>query len=225
MSGDFNRAKIVIVRAQTKTAVNAHYVLLAHLLKSIVSDRFKRMAKDEVLFKFLSNKVEPAVLVDYHLQSEKEALDLAEMSLLELVDSEKMTAELLKSAERIQSNFHSIFCTDQSENFKSATLIEQRMHWLRGRIHFYRKWLSFSNTANSPIDLALKAFQNAKSFRSNLEVLERTDKSCADEIIRATAPLHKFLMKKHLDHELKNSHELWSEFADEVFRKTPELAD
>jgi hypothetical protein len=205
--------------------VNAHYILLAHLLKSLVAERFKRMAKDEVLFKFLSNKVDPAILVDYHLQSEKEALDLAEMSLLELVDSERMNAELQKSAERIQMNFHNIFKTDGSENFKSPSLVDHRMHWLRGRIHFFRKWLSFSESSNSPLDLALRAFQNAKAFRSNLEVLQRTDLDCADETVKATTQLHRFLMKKHLDHELKNSHDLWLEFADQAFRKTPELAD
>lgn len=210
---------------KNKSGVTAHYALLAHLIKTLVADRFKRMAKDEVLFKFLTSKVDPAVLVDYHLQSEKEALDLAEMSLLELVDSEKMNSELRKSAQRIQSNFQNIFRTSESDHFTDEPLIDHRMHWLRGRIHFYRKWLSFSGTATSPLELASSAFQNAKAFRSNLEVLQRTDKDCADETIKATAPLHRFLMKKHFDHELVNSHELWLEFADEAFRKTPELGE
>lgn len=203
----------------------AHYALVAHLIKTLIADRFKRMAKDEVLFKFLTTRVDPAVLVDFHLQAERSALDLAEMSLLTLVDSEKMNSELRRSAEHIQNNFQNIFRTDASENFVAETLVDHRMHWLRGRIHFYRKWLSLTTTADSPTDLAFKSFRNSKAFVSNLDVLFRTDRACADETIRATSSIHRFLMKKHFDYELKSSQELWNEFSEAAFRKTPELSD
>jgi hypothetical protein len=202
-----------------------HYGILAHLLKGLVAERFKRMARDEVLFKFISSRVDPAVLVDHSLRAEREALDLAEMSLLELVDSERMDAELHKSAEKIQSSFQKIFGNESAKEFVSSELLHQRIRWLKVRIDFYRKWMGYSDEASSPTELAKKSFRSIKSFDSSLKVLFEIDRQCADEIVRATPSLNRFLMRKQLDYDLKSSEDVWQEFKQQAFRKVPELAE
>lgn len=201
----------------------AHYQILAFLLKSSVAERFKLMAKDEVLSKFISSRIDPALLVDHHLQSEKEALDLAEMSLLHLVDSDRLNAELRRSAERIQLRLSQIFGPEVSAGFVSQKLIEFRTSWLRARLEFFKVWLSAPTRESSPADLARTTFHSSKKFQEHLERIFQTDQKLADEIVRETEPLFRFLMKKQLDYEYLKSKEIWTEFQTEIFRKPSEL--
>jgi len=199
--------------------IKAHYIILAYLLRQLVTSRYKAMAKDRVLFKFISSRVDPALLIDHNLQAEKESLDLAEMSLLKLVDSDKMSGETRKSAEKIQASFQGIFGKDISKEFHSESLIILREKWLNVRIHFYRKWLSLSEKAESPIDLAQRTFKTLKKFDENFEPLITTDKELSDEVVRLTESLHRFLMRKQFDYELKHSEILWNEFRVDAFKE------
>lgn len=201
----------------------AHTALLAHLLKGFVAERFKRMARDEVLFKFLSSRIDPAVLVDHALQAEKEALDLTEMSLLQLVDSKRMEQELFRSGEKIQNAFQKIFGDDISKEFNSERMIEKRTQWLAVRVDFYRKWISLSDDADSPKDLAAKAFRQVKTFEASLAVLHAIDKEFAEELIKSTNALYRFLMRKQMEHETQRSIEVWEEFKKEAFHKPAAL--
>ncbi len=181
------------------------------------------MAKDEVLFKFITSKIDPALLVDHNLQAEREALDLAEMSLLTLVDSVRMNSELQKSSEKIQNWFQHIYKEDVSKEFNSPALVGVRIEWLRARIDFYRRWLSVMDAADSSLELAVKAFQNRDRFLTQVRNVLEADKNFATEVIRVTNSLHRFLMKKQMDYELEKSKELWDEFSREAFHKPAEL--
>ena len=205
--------------------VKHHYKILAHLLRGLVAERFKRMAKDEVLFKFISHCIEPAILVDHNLQAEREALDLAEMSLLELVSQERLEAELQKSADRIQNNFQRMFGQGVASNYASKDLISLRVNWLSSRVDFYRRMLSLSHEVESPAELGAKAFRSVKKFSICLDAVSKSDREFSEATVSSTNTLHRFLMKKHMDYDLKNSEALWGEFASEAFRKTPELTE
>lgn len=204
-------------------AVRHHYKILAHLIKHLVAERFKRMAKDESLFRFLSSQVEPALLVDYAQQTEKEALDLAEVGLLKLVNQDLMLAEIQKSARKIQQQLQSLFGDEFSKHFLDEDLIEKRALWLRARIDFYQRMLSLNEKVNDPLELGQRAFRNSKRFYAAFEKVLRSEQDLADEIVQATHSLHRFLMKKHLDHEFQNLENIWNEFGREAFKKLPEL--
>jgi hypothetical protein len=207
-----------------RKAIKHNYRILAHLLKGLVSERFKRMAKDEVLFKFLSKRLEPAVLIDHYLQADREAMDLAEMSLLELVNSERLENELQKSAEKIQKNFQRMF-GEQGAEYVTKNLVEKRAEWLSTRVEFYRRMLSLSQECENPIQLGATAFRNQKRFADYLRPVSQSDREFAEAIVSHTEPLNRFLMKKHMDYELQNSENLWNEFADEIFKKIPQLTE
>lgn len=123
-------------QASEEPMIRKNYKTLARLLKNLVAERFKRMAKDEVLSRFISSRIDPALLVDHALQAEKEALDLAEMSLLKLVSSDQMRTEIFKSAEKIQSNLQEVFGSAIGGKMVSETLVELRAIWLGARIEF-----------------------------------------------------------------------------------------
>lgn len=53
----------------------------------------------------------------------------------------------------------------------------------------------------------------------------KSDEGLAEALVSATDPMHRFLMKKQMEYELKNINELWKEFEEEAFRKTKELSD
>ena len=203
--------------------IKAHYVILAYLLKQLVTGRFKSMAKDRTLFRFISSRVDPALLIDHALHAEKEALDLAEMSLLKLVDSDKMSAEVRKSAHRIQTAFQGIFGEDVSKDYCCDALVEVREKWLGVRIDFYRKFLSLSDRCDTPLDLTQRTFNREKKFEDALHYLFKVDQMLADEIIKYTNSLHTFLMKKQLDNELEHSQELWEELRKQAFKEQAAL--
>lgn len=201
------------------------YQLLAHLVREIITDRFKRLAKDEVLSKFISGNVDPALLVDHYIQSEREAMDLAEMSLLQLVSAERLQSEIHKAAEKIQSNLARIYSSGVSRDFMGSTLTDARARWLRVRIDFYARWMSVSTGASSPKDLARDAFRNLKGFESRLESLIEADRLFSDELVRATPSMYRLLMKKQLDHEIDRAVEVWKEFSQEAFKEAKALPD
>ncbi|MDB5037187.1 MAG: hypothetical protein JWQ35_715 [Bacteriovoracaceae bacterium] len=205
--------------------IKHNYQVLAHLLKNIVAERFKRMAKDDVLFKFISNRIDPALLVDHNIQAEREAMDLAEMSLLKLVDSEHIDIELKKSADKIQKNFQRMFGENASKEYLTKPLIESRVSWLSSRVDFYRRMLSLAEEVESPLELGSKAFRSLRNFNRCLRPITDADRKFADAIVQSTAALNRFLMRKHMDYELKNSEVIWNDYAGEVFRKSPELTE
>jgi hypothetical protein len=205
--------------------VRSHYLILARLLKNLVSERFKQMARDEVLFKFVSSNIDPVLLVDLSLQAEREALDLADMSLLSLVDATRMEDELRRSSIRLQSRFQKIYGEEVADNYVSEKLLEVRIEWLRARVLFYRKWLSIADTASTALELGARAFSSSQSFESSLKVLEETQARWAEDIVKATKPLFRFLIKKQLDYESENASNLWQEFRSEAFKKPPQLKE
>lgn len=205
--------------------VRRHYKLLAHLLKNLTAERFKRMAKDEVLSKFISSRVDPALLIDHALHAEKEALDLAEMSLLKLVSPDHLRIEILKSAEKIQKSFEDVLSKDIAKDLSSAELLDTRAIWLATRVEFFRRWLSIDDAAETPLELGRRAFRSRKGFESSIGRMLEADKLLADGLVSATNPLHRFLMKKQMEHELKNSDELWEELKEEIFRTVRELPE
>jgi hypothetical protein len=205
------------------STIKAHYIILAYLLRQLVTERFKSMAKDRVLFKFISSRVDPALLIDHAIHAEKEALDLAEMSLLKLVDSDKMASEVHKSAFSIQSTLQGIFGDEVSKEFASNSIVEIREKWLHVRIDFYRKWLSFSERCDSPIDLVHRTFSREKKFEDALSYVHKVDKMLADETVHLTNSLHAFLMKKQLDYELEHSKNLWAELQKDAFKEQAAL--
>jgi hypothetical protein len=156
------------------------------------------MARDQTLFKFISSRVDPALLIDFHLQSEREALDLAEMSLLQLVDSQRLNDEIHRSAEKIQKAFQSILGEEVSDELASDKLIQCRSAWMKARVDFYRKWLSLSEETSSSLELAAKTFRSAKNFDKDLRLLLLTDKAYGDEVVRVTQSMFRFLMRKQV---------------------------
>lgn len=205
--------------------IRRHYKLLAHLLKSLTSERFKRMAKDEVLSRFISSRVDPALLVDHAFQAEKEALDLSEMSLLQLVSPDHLRTEILKSSERIQKNFEQVLGSQITSELLTDQLLELRAIWIATRVEFFRRWLSIDEDAETPLDLARRSFKSRKRFEASMARIMEADKTFADALVSATNPLHRFLMKKQMEYELKNSEDLWEEFKEEAFRKVRELPE
>jgi len=200
--------------------IKFNFPVLAHLLKSLSVDRFRRMARDEVLFKFIADRFDPAVLVDHLVQAEKEALELAEMSLLKLVDSEKLETQLHRSAEKIETHALAIL---RETGPVSEALLQARVSWLDARVQFYRRWLSISDHFDSPIDLARAAFRSAKNFQKALDIVIDSERKLADEIVRQTPPLHRFLVRKQMNFEMKSVEEIWEDFTKEAFRETPAL--
>lgn len=201
------------------------YKILAHLIREIITDRFKRLAKDEVLSKFISGHVDPALLVDHYFQSEREALDLAEMSLLKLVSAELLHTEVAKAAEKIQNNLKRIYSTQVSGEFSSQALFEARVKWVKSRIEFYARWMSVESKAYSPSDLAREAFRSAKNFQAKVAVVLAADKALSDEITKATPSMYRLLMHKQLQHEIERAVEIWREFSEEAFKESKALPE
>lgn len=202
---------------------NPRFQILAGLVKQVITDRFKRLAKDEVLSKFAAAQIDPALLVDHAFQAEREALELAEMSLLELVTSDRLDRELNVSSRRIQDALSKIYPEEVGAKYPSDALIRSRTRWLRSRIDFYSRWLSVETDAETPLELAIETFRSLKNFNAKLEPVLEADRIYAEDMTKATAILFRLLMKKQLDHELETSEEIWREFAMEAFKPTKSL--
>lgn len=197
--------------------------ILASLLKSVVAERYKRMAKKEVLSRFLSKNLDPVLLIDLHLRMERDAIDLTEMSLLELVNSDRMNAELKRSAHRIQLGYQEIYGEEIVPDFISESLIDLRVRCLRARIEFYNHYLVVSEEVSNSLELGARAFQKAERFQKKLSAVFEMDRAYADELVRQTNAIHRFMMRKQLDYEILKSEEIWLEYKVEVFKEPQAL--
>lgn len=197
----------------------AQYQILARFIRDIIRDRFKRLAKDEMLSKFMTQEIDPALLVDHYLQAERECVDLAEIGLLELVDSEKLGSELSRAAKKIQENLQRVYGSRVAQNFLSEDLMETRIEWIRARMEFYAQWLSVDSDARNSFDLAKDAFKTSKNLARKLENVLRSDKLLGEGILKSTNSMFRLLMKKQLEHEAAQAKELWEEFIKEVFKE------
>lgn len=207
----------------TKSHIQRNIELLIQLLKSNVAERYKRLAREEKLSRFVTDRVDPALLVDLHLQIERQSVELTEMSLLELVTTARMNAELDRSARRIQQSFQEVYGEDLVPNFLSDALVERRVDCLRARVEFYNPLLVVTQNCENSLQLASKAFARAERFQKKLELVSQKDRQYNDELVRETEATHRFLMRKQTDYEVLKSDELWLEFKSEAFKKPQAL--
>lgn len=194
-------------------------LVLNQLARALVGDRFKRMAKDEMLSRFMSLQVDPALFVDLHLQVEREAIHLAEISLLALVTPDRMAREYEKTARRIQEGFQLVYGEENQimKDFTQPLLISLRQSALRARVELFNPFLSVNVKGESPFHLAKSAFQNSEKLFKKLEGVLEADRRYNDELVKQTESLHRFLMKKQTDYELQKNREIWSEFMEGAF--------
>lgn len=178
-----------------------------------------------MLSKFIAGHAEPALLVDHALQAEREALDLAEMSLLELVTSDRLESEFQKSSRKIQENLQRVYHEDVSQSYLMDEIADARSGWLRSRVDFYGRWLSTQSDAQSPKDLAKDVFRTMKGFQSKLDAIFESEKLLNAEIAKATPPMFRLLMTKQLNLDLEGAREVWREFGEEVFKETKALPE
>lgn len=197
--------------------------VLIQLLKNVVADRYKRMAKEEVLSRFLSKNLDPVLLIDLHMRMEREAVQLTEMSLLELVNSERMNSELRKSSIRIQQAYQEIYGEELVPDFAAESLVDLRMRCFRSRLEFYNSFLTVNEAVATSLELAAKAFHRAERFQKKLSSVFDADRNYADELVRQTNSIHRFMMRKQLDYEILKSEEIWLEFKTEAFKEPQAL--
>lgn len=207
------------------SALRRNIQFVARIARHIVTERFKRMAKDEVLSKFIQSHVDPILLVDINLQIDREAIDLAEMSLLTLVTGDRMSNELKRSAARIQKAYQDVYGeeSDVVRDFSSPELTYLRIDCFRARIELYKVLLIVQDEVGSAYELAVKAFKKAERFQSRIEALLLADKRYNEELVRSTEATHRFLMKKQTEYEISKSEELWLEFKSDSFKETQAL--
>lgn len=203
--------------------VERNIQILSHLLKKLIADRYKRMARDEVLSKFVSGGLDPVLLVDLNMQVERDSLQLTEMSLLELVTPDRMMAELKRSAKRIQSTYQEIYGEEFLENFFSEPLLDLRVKGMRARIDFYNPFLTVQQEVSNSLELAVLAFNRAERFQKKLSNVIEADRAFNDEFVRETSQINRFLMRKQMDYEVLKTEEIWLEFKTEAFKKPQAL--
>ncbi len=196
--------------------------VLQQLARQMVGERFKRMARDEVLSKFMSLQIDPALFVDLQLQVEREAIHLTEISLLTLVTPDRLQREIQKAARQLQQGFQNVYGEENQvmKDFLSQSLVQMRESCLRARVDFYNPFLSQTEKAANPLQFAVSAYNRAEKFSKKLEGIIEADRRYNEELIRQTETMHRFLMKKQSEIELLKSEELWAEFQEEAF-KTP----
>lgn len=199
--------------------------VLGQLARWIVGERYKQMARDEVLSKFMSLQVDPILLVDMSLQLEREAIHLAEISLLALVTPDKMQIEARKSAKRIQDGYVQIYGEENPvvRDFSSPSLLQLRQACIRARVDFYNPFLSIEHKGASPKDLAYHAYLKSDRFQKKVAGFLEADRRYGEELVRQTEQLHRFMMKKQVDVELSRAEALWSEFQLETFKEPQAL--
>lgn len=204
----------------SKAQLDQNLGLLRQILKILIADRYKQMARDEVLSRFIQKHVDPVLLVDASLHIEREALSLTEMSLLSLVTSSRMNAEVRRAAEKIQKSFQEIYGeeSDVVHEFCSPELLHLRTDCLRARVDFFNPFLTVTGVVNNVFDLALKAFNKVERFEKKLTPVLEADRRYGEELVRETEATHRFLMKKQMDYELEKAEELWTEFQGQAFR-------
>lgn len=197
--------------------------ILLQLLRALVTERYKRMAREEVLSRFMSGRLDPVLLIDLQMRAERDAVELTEVSLLELVTSDRMNAETKRSAIRIQQAYQEIYGEEIVPNFLSDHLVDLRIRSLRSRIDFYNSFLSVPDELSNSLELAAKGFEKAERFEKKLSAVLDADQRYAEELVRQTDSIHRFMMRKQLDHELAKAKASWEEFLREAFKKPQAL--
>jgi len=198
--------------------------LLVRLLKTLVADRYKSMAKAENLSRYLSAGVDPVLIVDLNMQIERDAVQLTEMSLLELVTSDRMRAELMRTASRLQKSFQSVFGDESIVDFCSDSLIGKRIQCLRSRIDFYNPFLSCNSKASHIFELVRDAYQESHRFEAKLGKLLDADRDYLQSLVKETAELQRFLAKKQTDLEYQWLERCWKDFQAAAFKKPAQLS-
>jgi hypothetical protein len=203
--------------------IEAHAKMLLQLLKSVVTERYKRMAKEEVLSRFMAQNLDPVLLIDLHMRMERDAVQLTEVSLLELVSSDRMINELKKSSVRIQAAYQEIYGEDVVENFSHPHLIELRQRCFQKRIEFYNSFLTVNRSCANSLEMGAQAFNKAERFQKKLSNVFDVDRSYADELVRQTHTTYRFLMRRQTDYEILKSEEIWLEYKTEAFKEPQAL--
>lgn len=199
--------------------------LLSVLIKEIITDRFKKMARDEKLTKFLASKIEPAKLVDFHVSAEREALQLSVERVEESLAGGELDRAIQEAALRVQTNFQQIYGSDVLPINQAPELLVARSQWLRSRVDFYTRWINVKASEGSAKDLALAAFRSEKAFRKYLEQIFSADETLCQEVVRSTNPTFRLLMKKQFELESEQARLLWDACSKTWFKAKRELSD
>jgi len=197
--------------------------LLSQLLRGIVAERYKQLAREAKLSKVSNQTIDPVLFVDLNMQVEREAVQLTEVSLLELVTAERLRAEMRRSALRIQKSFQLIYGDEDMEVLSSESLVQARMRCLQARVQFYNSFLTVSEVVDSPTSLASRAFVNQERFTNKLSPVLDADRIYHEELVRTVPQLHRFLFRKQSDFEMQKQEALWKEFQGEAFRSPQAL--
>lgn len=177
------------------------------------------MAREEVLTRFLNANIDPALLVDLSLQLERDAVDLTEISLLELVDSKRMLSEVKRSAERLQRAFQEIIPEEIFPEMNADHLIECRMRSIRARIDFFNPFLVCEKEVDSPLELAAKAFVDIERFQKRKNAVISADRLFSEEFSKQANQMQRLMIKRHGEHEIKSLQMVWDDFEQEAFKK------
>ena len=199
--------------------------LLSNLIKEIITDRFKQMARDEKLTKFISTKIEPAQLVEFHVRAEREALQISVQRVESSLAGSTLERALQDSAVRIQSDFQKAYGSDVLPVNQSTDLVVTRVQWLRTRVDFYTRWLGVHSSQSSAEDLARAAFRSEKAFRKYLGQISRADEELSKEVLRSINPTFRLLMKRQFELEAEQARSLWESCVKLWFKETKELSD
>lgn len=193
---------------------------LSLLIRELITDRFKKLARDESLSRFISGQIDPALLIDVSVQMEREALELTEKNLQQLLSSTTLQEEVEKTSRKIQSHLREVYGEEMGSEFESESLLKARQTWLRDRVEFYSVWLSAQAQSSSLPLLAYEVFKTEKNFKQKVGKILSSDANLRKEIIRCTPSTFRLLMKKQFDLEQKCDEALWKDFSAEVFRET-----
>lgn len=201
--------------------------ILLQLVRSMVAERYKQLAREEKLSRFSSRIIDPALLLDLNLQVEREGIHLAELSLLQLVTEERLRAELRRSAMRIQKTFDAIYRNENDDEdfklFSSENLVQARVRCLYARVQLYNSFLTVAEEVDSPLRLCQRAFVQSDRFVKKLQPVFEMDRLYAEELVRSFPEMQRFMVKKQSDSELDKQEGLWREFQTEVFKRPPAL--
>jgi len=199
--------------------------LLSSLLKKIITDRFKQMARDEKLTRFLASKTDPAQLVELHVSAEREALQMALLRVDKGLAGGELDRSLQEIALQIQIRFQKIYGSDVLPINQASQLLDARTQWLRTRVDFYTRWLGVRVEADSAEDLARAAFRSQKAFQKYLRQISLADEALSKEILKSTNPTFRLMMKHQMELEDEQARSIWDSCAKLWFKETKELSD
>ncbi len=207
----------------TQESIKRNYSLAAQMMTLIVKDAFKLMARDETLSRFLIDSTEPAYIIDLQIMAQREALQLAEIALLELIDSRRWKEQLTASSKRIQERFQDSFGEKGAITYLAQDLLDQRFEWLDLRAQFFRQLLSLRVDAESPSQLLREAFRKREVYDEWLQKLYQSEKDLAQKILSVSPALIRFLLMKYFECERDAMLNTGREYGDEAFKTLAKL--